>query len=882
MKSRLSPAARLFAAVPIFASLVIATFGEGVELINVNTSGTFATGGTSQAPSVSPDGRFVVFASSATDLTDKPPAVKPQVYLRDRGTGHTRRISMGTDGKEANGASDFPVLSGDGKWVVFYSWASNLVTGDSNSTSDVFLFSMSTGAITRVSVASGGAQGNKASAGPSLSHDGHFVAFTSQATNLVPGDANGTNDVFVHDNGTGSTRLVSVDSTGKQTTTAVDQWTSISGDGRFVAFVSRASDLVAGDTNNLQDVYLHDNTTGETSRISAPGGAQANHDCVDPHVSADGRYIAFSSRSDGLIADDRNQGGWDIFLYDRIAGTLRLVSQPANGTSSSGAQPCLSEDGRLVGYVAGPALVTDTVTGETLIGAMTSEGKSLSATTSSTYKNFYLSANGRFLVCITAGSAMTPTRIYLSDLFARGRIFPQFVNGQGNKTRVVLRNTTNQQQGGQIKFRDGNGLDLSIPVSGQMRSAIDYSVPAFGVLDLETDGTGPLAIGSLEVTSDRGIVTGLDATEIFQIFGKQVSVDACPVRWFHSLYVSVTGQENTGVAVFNPTKQPMTLEVNLFQDTTELATAQLDMTGEQQVALFVDNQKLFGQYLAGKTSFKGYLTIQPLDSKVVAAIGLIQRKATSALIAVPTSPYTRTIGGFRPVAPVPVLTFPHYANGLAGGAPNRTRLIMRGTGGGGNLDIYFKNQTGAPATVNLAGQSGSSFRFPLDWWKTLDLETNGLGSLQTGTIQVSSSAGKNASMQGVEVFEILGNYVSVENCPARPVHQVYVSYSPQENTGVAVYNPEATAVTLTLRLVDSTGVEVGTRTLTLASENQRAIFVDDPSLFATRLGGITATFRGTLNMTVNGGKNVSVIGLVQKRADGALLAIRTGAAPFAP
>jgi len=200
--------------------------------------------------------------------------------------------------------------------VAFYSDSDNLVPDDTNDQRDIFVHDRGTGQTTRVSVDSSGAQGNNNSEYPAISADGRFVAFMSLATNLVAGDTNGVMDVFVHDRGTGQTTRVSVASGGAQGngTSAVP---AISADGRFVAFYSYANNLVPGDTNRRSDVFIHDRGTGQTTRVSvASGEAQANDSSEYPAISADGRFVAFESYADNLVAGDTN-GVDDIFVRDR-------------------------------------------------------------------------------------------------------------------------------------------------------------------------------------------------------------------------------------------------------------------------------------------------------------------------------------------------------------------------------------------------------------------------------------------------------------------------------------------------------------------------------------------------------------------------------------
>src|SRR5439155_1436556 len=197
-----------------------------------------------------------------------------------------------------------PALSADGRFVAFVSFATNLVAGDTNGATDVFVHDRQTGTTERVSVASDGKKGNDGSRGAALSADGRFVAFHSTPTNLGPGDTNGATDVFVHDRQTGTTERVSVASGGTEGN-GFSAGPALSADGRFVAFHSTATNLVAGDTNGKTDVFVHDRQTGTTERVSVASDAtQGNNASSYPALSADGRFVAFHSDATNLVAGD--------------------------------------------------------------------------------------------------------------------------------------------------------------------------------------------------------------------------------------------------------------------------------------------------------------------------------------------------------------------------------------------------------------------------------------------------------------------------------------------------------------------------------------------------------------------------------------------------
>jgi Tol biopolymer transport system component len=302
-------------------------------------------------PSISPDGSYVAFESLATNLVSDDTNEVEDIFVHDRQTGETVRVSVSSTGAQANDSSYQPSISADGRYVAFTSWASNLVNDDTNNTEDIFVRDRQTGETTRVSIAGDGTEGNRFSHEPSISADGRYVAFASLASNLVPGDTNDVGDVFVHDRDAGETTRVSIGSDGTEVD-ALSAEAAISGDGRFVAFLSFAANLVPGDTNDEGDVFVHDRETGETIRVSvASDGSEANDYSIQPSISGDGRYVAFASWASNLAGDDSNST-WDVFVHDRLAGVTTRVSVASDGTESSvgSVQNAISGDGRTVAF----------------------------------------------------------------------------------------------------------------------------------------------------------------------------------------------------------------------------------------------------------------------------------------------------------------------------------------------------------------------------------------------------------------------------------------------------------------------------------------------------------------------------------------------------
>ncbi len=321
------------------------------------------TNNVSNYASISVDGRYVAFESRASNLVPGDTNGRTDVFVHDLVTGDTWRVSVASDGTQGNGWSHEPSISANGRYVAFWSYASNLVPDDTGFFYDIFVHDRETGETGRVSVASDSTQGNDSSFRPSISADGRQVAFESLATNLVPSDSNGVDDLFVHDQVTGETVRVSVASDGTQGNGP--SWhASISADGRYVAFDSAATNLVPNDTNNWQDVFVHDRLTGVTTRVSvASDGTQGDHGGEEPSISADGRYVAFLSEATNLVPDDTNDE-FDVFAHDLATGQTSRVSVSSDGKQGNGASdsPSISPTGR---YVAFESLAGNLVAGDT-------------------------------------------------------------------------------------------------------------------------------------------------------------------------------------------------------------------------------------------------------------------------------------------------------------------------------------------------------------------------------------------------------------------------------------------------------------------------------------------------------------------------------------
>ena len=302
---------------------------------------------------------------------------RQDVFVRDLEGRLTTRVSVDVAGGDPNDHSQSPDISGDGRYVAFSSFASDLVPNDGNGTVDVFLRDLLTSTTTRISVDRKGNDANGSSGDPSVSADGRYVAFQSYASDLIVGDRNDTADIFVRDLVAGATRRVSVDTAGDD----ADNFSSspdISADGNHIAFTSSASDLVADDRNvcfsefgpvSCADVFLRDVAQDTTLRVSVDaGGGDANDASASPSINGDGLRIAFASDASNIVTDDRNAVS-DIFvrevgaLRDAVGYATRRVSVDTHGRDADlfSLAPAISADGRAVAF---ESFATDLVAGD--------------------------------------------------------------------------------------------------------------------------------------------------------------------------------------------------------------------------------------------------------------------------------------------------------------------------------------------------------------------------------------------------------------------------------------------------------------------------------------------------------------------------------------
>jgi Tol biopolymer transport system component len=344
--------------------------------------------GHSYWPSLSDDGRYVAFESKASNLAPLSQPVDQNgfydIFVLDRATGVTKRVSLAPGGLDASAGSGQASISGDGSRVAFASYAWNLAPPDANQVFDIFVVDVATLAMTRCTITPAGIEANGGSSYPAISGDGRYVAYESYATNLTNNDSNLRADVYRFDTQTGVTELVSANMAGvagdNESGGDANDGPSISTDGRYVAFWSRSDDLVPNDTNNPptfpmcdecgDDVFVRDMQTGTTIRVCVDSnGAQGSAMSYDPSISGDGRYVAFWSKADNLVPGDTNLTS-DVFVHDRDADgdgifdevgaiATRLVSVSTAGAigdaySAPGGinwgGPAISRNGRYVAF----------------------------------------------------------------------------------------------------------------------------------------------------------------------------------------------------------------------------------------------------------------------------------------------------------------------------------------------------------------------------------------------------------------------------------------------------------------------------------------------------------------------------------------------------
>lgn len=412
----------------------------------------------SRFASLSADGRFAAFPSYASNLVANDKNAKSDIFLRDQRTGKTTRLSVAANGAEGNGDSLSTEISANGRYLVFNSSATNLVVGDTNNVTDLFIYDRLSGKLERV-LTSGGQQMNGGSYPTDISADGRFIGFASEANNLVPNDTNNSPDAFILDRSSGKIERVSIATDGTEAQSGTYYYSLLSDDGRYVAFFSDSSNLVADDTNGVMDVFVRDRQKNTTTRISVDAnGQEGNGDSYFPKFSSDGRFITFSSDAENLVPGDTNKHT-DVFLYDQIAQQISLIShsydgKPANGSSS---YSHISADGRFISYnsnagnlVVGDkngtiydAFIYDRKTDKTSLVSLGNKGQ----TSNGLSMNTSMTREGRSVAFFSEGTNLVDNDTNgIVDIFLRDRLLMAGKSADLSVTQSVSPSVINKGQ----------------------------------------------------------------------------------------------------------------------------------------------------------------------------------------------------------------------------------------------------------------------------------------------------------------------------------------------------------------------------------------------------------------------------------------------------
>jgi hypothetical protein len=531
-RKNVSRASRFRRPVPIRAQLA-ACVTEALEdrrlmaaqLITTGIGGAAADGASGEA-SVSADGRFVVFSSFATNLVAGDTNGKRDIFLFDRQSGTTVMVSKNpNDNAPGNGDSNLPIINQDGTFVAFSSRASNLITGDTAGFQDVFRYNIATHALQLVSAtnAAGTTFANGNSSEPTISKDGNIVSFTSFAPNLGGVDGNAENDVYVRNMTTGSNELASVN-TGNVAAgnkLSFDSW--ISEDGRYVTFRSDATNLVSGDTNGNRDTFLRDLTLNSTTLISVNlAGVSGNSGSESNAVSGDGRFVVFQSRATDLVGNDGNNNT-DVFLRDTSNNTTRLLSINRFGTSSAGGFsefPAMSQNGDYATFSStAPDIATSDSNGREDVFLRDLKRGPLTLVSTNTGG---VPANGRsFDPFLSRGGDFV---VFTSDATDMAGI------ATGGKANIYLvatppPNTSTDTQPPTVAFA---GVQTANPGA----TTLDFTVGLSDNVGLDTVNVGALSVtktggGTFAANVVSVVGTGTSATATFRInFGTAVEANA--------------------------------------------------------------------------------------------------------------------------------------------------------------------------------------------------------------------------------------------------------------------------------------------------------------------------------------------------------------------
>ncbi|MBI4814074.1 MAG: PD40 domain-containing protein [Methanobacterium sp.] len=335
----------------------IASATNNTQHVSLSSEGNLSNGDSIE-PAVGTDGRYVTFSSISTNLVSGDNNGFSDIFIRDTLLNLTERVSISSLDTETNGNRLDPSISGDGRYVTFTSYATNLVVNDNNDHADVFVRDRILKTTTRISISNSGEEGDSDSLGSVISENGQFIVFYSYASNLVKNDNNDDySDVFVYDLLQKTIQIVSISSNGTEGNYgSLDP--AISGDGRYITFTSYADNLVVADNNGYSDIFVFDQISETTKKISSSSSGEANSDSGEPVISGDGRYIAFSSYADNLVPNDDN-GVQDVFVYDQIINVMERVSLTSGGEefTKNCHEPSINADGHYVVFTLGYRMV---------------------------------------------------------------------------------------------------------------------------------------------------------------------------------------------------------------------------------------------------------------------------------------------------------------------------------------------------------------------------------------------------------------------------------------------------------------------------------------------------------------------------------------------
>lgn len=454
--------------IALFISLTIcgsATAANSTEIISISTNGSISNGYSSEA-AVSADGRYITFSSYADNLVAGDNNSCSDIFVHDRVLNTTKRISISNSGEESNGDSYGPSISSDGRYVAYTSYATNLVASDNNGYSDVFVYDCLMNITQRVSISNNGNEGNGDSYDPSISADGSYIAFSSSASNLVTDDTNGCNDVFVYNKISNTIKRISVSNTGEEGNGDSSE-PSISANGNFIAFTSYADNLVNNDINGCSDVFVYNQTFNTIKRISISSkGAEGYGSSYGSSISADGNSIAFVSYADNLVTGDNNDRS-DVFVYDLNSGTTERISVLNSGEEIQdySYSPSISGDGRYVAFIVGKLRVSVALSNTNLdnyypYGIVVIRDRTLKTTEEVSISNLYEIANS---------NCESPSISADGSCIAFSSYADNLVPVDNNCYHIFVRDTNNH-----LQLLSGS-LNLNIVKSGDIITIKAYS-----------------------------------------------------------------------------------------------------------------------------------------------------------------------------------------------------------------------------------------------------------------------------------------------------------------------------------------------------------------------------------------------------------------------